>query len=194
VNVIGELWLVRHGDTEWTVSGRHTSTTDVHLTDAGRDAARALAPHIAQHKFALVLSSPRERARETAALAGFTDVETDVNLCEWDYGELEGQTTASIRSRGPEWADWTIWRGPIPGGETIAQVAARAADVVARAAAVDGDTICFAHGHYLRVLTAVALSCDPETGAHFALDPAAVNIIGNEHETRVLRAGNAFRA
>ena len=188
----GELWLVRHGDTEWTVTGQHTSRTEVHLTDGGRAAASALAPHLAAHRFALVLTSPRERARETAALAGFPDAEIDPNLSEWDYGELEGQTTHSIRARGADWADWTIWTGPVPGGETLAQVAARAAAIVARAAGVDGDTICFAHGHYLRVLTAVALSSAPELGAHLALDPAAVNVIGNEYETRVLRAANAF--
>jgi probable phosphoglycerate mutase len=188
----GELWLVRHGDTEWTVTGRHTSRTEVHLTDGGRAAASALAPHLAAQQFALVLTSPRERARETAALAGFPDAEVDPNLSEWDYGELEGQTTESIRARGADWATWTIWAGRVPGGETLAQVAARAAAVVGRATAVGGNTLCFAHGHYLRVLTAVALSSDPELGAHLALDPAAVNIIGNEHQARVLRAGNAF--
>jgi probable phosphoglycerate mutase len=188
----GELWLARHGDTEWTVTGRHTSRTEVQLTPAGRAAARHLAGHLAGRAFALVLVSPRQRARQTAELAGFPDAEIDPNLAEWDYGELEGLTTEEIRGRGPAWAEWTIWDGPVPGGEDIERVAARAGAVVARADAVSGDVLCFAHGHLLRVLTAVALSCPPEVGARLALDPAALNVIGNERETRVLRTGNAF--
>jgi broad specificity phosphatase PhoE len=186
-----ELWLARHAETEWSATGRHTSRTEVRLTDAGRDAARALAPVLAAHRFALVLVSPRARARETATLAGVPDGEVDENLAEWDYGELEGLTTGEIRARGGEWSEWTIWRGPVPGGETIEHVAARASAVLRRVDAASGDVLCVGHGHMLRVLAAVALGFEPVAGAHFTLDGATINLIGHEHETRALRVWNA---
>ncbi len=189
--MIPELWLVRHAETEWSRSGRHTSRSDIPLTDEGCAAARAVAPLLAAHQFALGLVSPRQRARETAALAGFADADIEPNLAEWDYGELEGITTADIRARGGEWADWTVWHGAIPGGETIEQVAARAHAVMARVDAAPGDVLCFGHGHMSRVLTAVALELDPRAGARFALDPGTVNVIGCEHEARALRMWNA---
>jgi probable phosphoglycerate mutase len=185
-----QVWLVRHGQTEWSESGRHTSRSEVPLTDEGRAAARALGPSLARHEFALVLASPRARARETAAGAGFPDAEVEPNLAEWDYGQLEGLTITAIRERGPEWADWTIFTGPVPGGETLAQVAARAAAVLARAERAPGDVLCFTHGHMGRVLAAVALGVDPAFGAHLALAPAHVGVVGNEHEVRVLRRWN----
>jgi probable phosphoglycerate mutase len=187
---LNELWLVRHADTEWTASGRHTSRTEISLTDAGRAAARALEPVLATHSFALVLVSPRERARETAALAGFAYAEVDDDLAEWDYGELEGLTTPQIRARGPQWSDWTIFNGAVPGGETIDAVAVRAARVVDRAGDTRGDVLCFGHGHMLRVLAAVALCLEPRDGARLALDPATVSVIGHEHEVRALRRWN----
>lgn len=188
---MNELWIVRHAETEWSASGRHTSTSDIPLTDAGRAAAAALAPALARHDFALVLSSPRGRARETAALAGFADPCIDDDLVEWDYGELEGLTSAEIQARGGAFADWTIWTGPVPGGETIDEVAQRVQRVVARVAAADGDVICFGHGHASRVLAAVALALGPQAGARLALDPASIGVVGSEHGEPALRAWNA---
>jgi len=185
-----DIWLVRHGPTEWSEQGRHTSRTDVALTAAGTAAASALAPVLAAHDFALVLASPMTRARETARLAGFPGAEVDPDLREWDYGEIEGLTTAQIRSRGGAWADWTVWTGALPGGETPAEVGTRAERVLARAEAVAGDVLLFGHGHQLRILTAVALGFEPGGGARFVLDPAAVSMIGTEHEVRALRVWN----
>ena len=187
---MNELWVVRHAETEWSASGRHTSTTDVPLTGAGGAAAALLAPALVQHPFALVLRSPRRRARETATAAGFPDAIADDDLCEWDYGELEGLTTTEIQARGGQFAQWSIWRGPVPGGENIDEVAARARRVLERVAATDGDVLCFGHGHASRVLVAVALGFDPHAGARFALDPATISIVGSEHDERALRAWN----
>ncbi len=188
---MNELWIVRHGETEWSENGRHTGTTDIPLTDAGRAAATALAPVLARHRFDLVLTSPMVRARDTARIAGFADARVDDDLREWDYGELEGITTPDIRARGGEFSDWTIWSGPVPGGETIAQVAARAARVLGQVSAVGGDVLCFGHGHASRVLVAVALGFDPRAGARFVLDPARISIVGSERDERALRAWNA---
>lgn len=185
-----DVWLIRHGQTEWSASGRHTSRTDVPVTADGRDAAVALAPTLAAHEFALVLASPATRARDTARLAGFPDAVVDPDLREWDYGDVEGLTTAEIRSRGPEWSDWTVWTGPLPGGESLAEVGARAGRVLARVEAAAGDVLLFGHGHQLRILAAVALGLGPEVGARFLLDPAKVSIIGSEHELRALRVWN----
>jgi broad specificity phosphatase PhoE len=184
------LFVVRHAATEWSASGRHTSFTDVALTDEGRAAAAALGPVLAREKFALVLTSPRARARDTAALAGFASAEVDDDLVEWNYGELEGQTTQQIHERGGEWRDWTIFTGAVPGGETIEQVAARARRVLARVEAAAGDVCCFGHGHMLRVLTSVALGLVPQAGARFALQPATVNVLAYEHDARALFAWN----
>jgi broad specificity phosphatase PhoE len=185
-----QLWLVRHAETEWSASGRHTSRTEVPLTEAGREAARALAPMLARHRFALVLVSPRARAQETAEAAGRADAEVDENLAEWDYGELEGLTTPEIRARGGTWSTWTIWTGEVPGGERIEQVAARASAVLARLDGAPGDVLCFGHGHMSRVLVAVALGLAPDAGRHFVLDPATINVVGHEHECRALLAWN----
>jgi probable phosphoglycerate mutase len=186
-----EIWMVRHGPTEWSESGRHTGRTDVPLTDAGRAAARALAPALAGHHFELVLASPMSRALETARRAGFEDCVVLPDLGEWDYGDFEGLRTAEIRARGPEWADWTVWRGPLPNGETVEQVAQRAARVLTRIDAAAGDVLVFGHGHQLRVLAAVALELAPRAGARLALDPARISVVGHEHESRVLRTWNA---
>jgi len=188
--VTNEFWIVRHGATAWSENGRHTGTTDLPLLDTGRDGARALAPALAQHEFALALTSPLGRARETAALAGFPDAVVDDDLHEWNYGEFEGLTTQQIRARGDDWAHWTIFTGPAPGGETIDEVADRARAVLARAAAAGGNCICFTHGHMGRVLASVALGCEPELGAHLALDPATINVVGSEHDIPVLRLWN----
>ena len=178
-----DIWIVRHAATEWSASGRHTSVTDVSLTAEGRRAAAALAPLLARQPFEQVLASPPHLY--ASSLADVSD------LCEWNYGELEGVTTPEIRSRGPEWSSWTVWRGPLPGGEAIDEVAARARRVLERVDHGDGAVLIFSHGHFGRVFTAVALDLDPSCGAHFALDPATVNIIGHEHEVRALRKWNA---
>ena len=187
---MNELWIVRHGATEWSASGRHTGTTDIPLTEAGRRDAAALAPALAHHQFGLVLTSPMRRARDSAAAAGFADAIPDPELGEWDYGELEGITTPAIRARGGAFAQWTIFRGPIPGGETIADVGARAVRVLARMAAVDGDVLCFGHAHFSRVLTAVALDLGAPAAARLILDPATISVVGSEHGERALRRWN----
>lgn len=187
---MNELWVVRHAETEWSAIGRHTSVTDVPLTDAGRAAVAELAPALARHRFGLVLTSPRARARDTAAAAGFPGAVGDDDLCEWDYGDLEGLTTPEIRELGGEFEGWTIWRGPVPGGEAIAEVAARAGRILDRVAAADGDVLCFGHAHASRVLVAVALELGPLAGARFALDPAAIGVVGSERDARALRAWN----
>ena len=185
-----DVWLIRHGQTEWSAGGRHTSRTDVPLTVDGEAEARALAPVLAAHDFALVLTSPARRARDTARLAGFPGAEVVPDLREFDYGDIEGLTTEEVRSRGPEWADWTVWNGLCPGGESCAEVGIRVGRVLARIETVPGDVLLFAHAHLLRILTAVALALAPEVGARFLLDPANVSIIGTEHELRALRVWN----
>jgi probable phosphoglycerate mutase len=185
-----DIWLVRHGETEWSATLRHTSRTDVDLTEAGAAAAAALASRLADHAFALVCSSPATRSRETARLAGFPSPVVDEDLRELDYGEFEGMTTADIRSRGREWRDWTVWTGALPGGETLAAAAMRARRVLERADAAGGDVLLFGHGHQTRILAAVALGLDPACGARLILDPAHVSVIGHEREVRALRRWN----
>lgn len=178
------LWLVRHGETEWSASGRHTGSTDVPLTEAGRDAATRLGRTLAGNRFAVVLTSPMSRARDTCALAGFGDaaVVSD-DLREWDYGEYEGITTDEIRKTRPGWA---VFSDGCPGGETAEQVAVRADRVIAGARATDGDTIAFSHGHLLRVLAARWVELPPEAGAHLALATASVSVLGWEREVPVI--------
>jgi broad specificity phosphatase PhoE len=179
--------LARHGETEWSASGKHTSTSDIPLTDRGRAAARALRDRLAGREFALVLASPRSRARDTAVLAGF-DPEIEPDLAEIDYGSYEGRTTPEIREERP---GWSLWADGSPGGETLAQAGARVDRVIARALAADGDVALFAHGHILRVLAARWLELPPERGASFALDTASLSELGFERENRVLRRWNA---
>jgi probable phosphoglycerate mutase len=190
---MNELWIVRHGETEWSASGRHTSTTDIPLTEAGLRDATALAPALARHRFALVLTSPLRRARDSAAAAGFPDAFPDPELCEWNYGEFEGITTAEIRARGGVFAEWTIFRGPTPGGETIEEVAERAEHLLGRLDTADGDVLCFGHAHFSRVLTAVALELGAQTAARLVLSPATISVIGAEHGRRALRLWNSRR-
>jgi broad specificity phosphatase PhoE len=184
------ILLVRHGQTEWSASGRHTSTTDLALTETGREAARRLGERLAGREFALVLSSPRRRARETCELAGLRP-ELDEDLAEWDYGDYEGRTTPEIRAERP---GWSLWDDGAPGGETAAQVGARAGRVIDRALAADGDVALFAHGHILRVLGARWLELPPERGASFALDTASLSELGFEREHRVVWQWNASGA
>jgi probable phosphoglycerate mutase len=183
--------LVRHGETEWSSTGRHTSYTDVPLTPHGRDEARSLAARLGSVDFTLVLSSPRQRARETCGLAGLADgdkVEMTDDLAEWDYGEYEGRTTADIRRTVP---DWTIFSHGAPGGETAEHVAARADRVLARAEEAGGLVAMFSHGHFLRVLGARWIGLPASSGALLGLDPATLCLLGHEREQHVLRMWNA---
>ena len=180
--------LIRHGETEWSRQGRHTSFTDVELTDHGRDQARALAERLIRVRFARVLASPRRRALETCELAGLGRVEALEELSEWNYGEYEGLTTSEIRRERP---DWTIFADGAPGGETPAEVAARADWVLARVATVGAPVALVGHGHFLRVVGARWVGRGPETGALLALDPATISVLDHEREQRVLRVWNA---
>ena len=183
---LGQVWLVRHGTTEWSLNGRHTGRTDLPLTAAGEAAASSLRPLLAEHPFALMLSSPLKRAHHTAELAG-CEPELDDDLQEWDYGAYEGRTTPDIRQERP---GWSIWDDGVPGGETIEQVAARADRVIARARAVEGDSIFFAHGHLLRILGARWIDAPPTAGRHLLLSTAAICVLGYERDTPALARWN----
>jgi broad specificity phosphatase PhoE len=183
-----QVWLFRHGETEWSRSGQHTGRTDIPLTDAGRQRAEALKAHLAGRRFALVLSSPLARALDTCRLAGYGDqaVLSD-DLLEWDYGAYEGLRTADIQKERP---GWLLWKDGVPGGETAAQVGARAREVIALALAADGDVALFSHGHLLRVLGACWLELAPADGQMFALGTAAMCVLGHEHDYRVIQVWN----
>ena len=183
-----EIVLVRHGETEWSRSGKHTGRTDVPLTELGREQARAVGEALRGRHFALVLTSPLGRALETCRLAGFGDrAEQRDDLMEWDYGAYEGRTTVDIREEHP---GWTLWRDGVPEGESIDEVAARVDRVVTKLRSLDGDTLLFAHGHVLRVLTACWLELDAEAGRFFALDPGTISTLGYERETPAIRLWN----
>jgi len=183
-----QLWLVRHGQTEWSASGRHTGRTDLPLDDAGRRQARELTSALAGLSVAQVLTSPLQRARETCALAGCGDrARIDDDLQEWDYGDYDGLTTDEIREARP---GWSLWRDGCPGGESAAEVGARADRVVARVRDGAGDTLAFAHGHLLRVLAARWLGLEPEAGALLALTTATVSLLGWERDQAVVRRWN----
>ncbi|KRF10556.1 histidine phosphatase family protein [Nocardioides sp. Soil796] len=183
-----ELWVVRHGETEWSRDGRHTSVTDLDLTEKGVEVARGLAQRLAGEEFDLVLTSPRKRARVTAELAGFPDAVIDDDLSEWAYGDYEGVTTPEIRRTVP---GWTVWTHSVPGGETAEQVGARLDRVVVRAEAVAGRTLVFAHGHSLRVLAARWLGLPATDGRLLRLDTSTVSVLGHERESRVVLRWNA---
>jgi probable phosphoglycerate mutase len=184
-----QIWLVRHGETDWTKSGRHTGRSDIPLTDLGRRQAESLVSRLAGHRFALVLTSPRSRAAETARLAGFPDAIAEPDLGEWDYGEFEGRTTPEIRTEIP---DWSIWTGPWRNGESVEDVGRRADRVIERCLdpAVDGDCLLFAHGHLLRVLAARWIRLPADAGRLFALGTATIGILGWERSTRVIETWN----
>jgi probable phosphoglycerate mutase len=185
---MGDLWLVRHGQTAWSVAGQHTSTTDVPLLPDGEASAAALQPRLAAEQFAQVLTSPRQRARRTAVLAGFPDAEIDEDLAEWDYGAYEGVTSDQIRERVP---GWTVWTHLSPGGETAADVAARLDRVVVRAREVDGDTLAFGHGHALRALAARWLDLPVSEGRLLRLDTGTISVLGHEREQPVVLRWNS---
>jgi broad specificity phosphatase PhoE len=187
-----EVVLVRHGETEWSSTGRHTGRTDVALTPKGRQQARSVGAQLAGRRFARVLTSPALRAAETCRLAGFGDrAERRDELLEWDYGAYEGRTTAEIRTERP---GWTLWRDGVPGGETVAEVGARADRLLAELEAVTGPVLVFGHGHLLRVVTVRWLELDPGSGRLLALDPATISVLGYEHEQHVIRRWNVIYA
>ena len=182
------VWLARHGETEWSRDGLHTSTTELPLTDVGIAAARALGDALGGRAFSLVLTSPRSRARHTAELAGFPAAEVDEDLAEWAYGDYEGITTATIRERFP---GWSVWSQPSPGGETPDEVAARVDRVIERARAATGDVLLFGHSHALRALAARWLGQPVADGRLYRLDTATLSILGYERETPVILRWNA---
>jgi broad specificity phosphatase PhoE len=184
-----KVYLVRHGETEWSLSGQHTGVTDISLTENGRAAARFLQPILAEESFALILTSPLHRARETCELAGFGDrahVETD--LMEWNYGEYEGLTPQQIHAKR---ADWMIFRDGCPSGESPEQIGARVDRVIAKAHATDGNVALFAHGHVFRVLVARWIGLSSRAGQHFLLNTATLNILGYYRDTPALKIWNA---
>jgi broad specificity phosphatase PhoE len=192
---MGELIVLRHGETEWSASGRHTGRTDIPLTAHGEAAAAALAPALARRRIVATFCSPAQRAVRTAELAGLTDIKLDPDLWEWDYGGYEGRTTPQIQQERP---GWYLWRdGVIPGdaehpGETVAQVGARTDAVLARAKPLlaSGDVALVAHGHVLRVLTARWLELDPDGGRLFRLDTGTYSTLGTEHDYPVISTWN----
>jgi broad specificity phosphatase PhoE len=185
-----EIWLVRHAETEWSRAGLHTGRTDVPLTDEGREHARRLGELLAGRSFAVVLSSPLSRARETAALAGFDPdrVQVREDLLEWDYGEYEGITTREIRERRP---GWYLWTDGVPGGETPEEVGARCDRVIEEVSAAPGDVAVFAHGHVLRALAARWVEQPVSFGGRLYLSTGSVCVLGYEREVRVVRRWNA---
>lgn len=176
--------LVRHGATEWSESGQHTGVTDLPLLPEGEDEARALAPLLAGRRFALVLSSPMSRAVRTAELAGLQDVEIEPDLVEWNYGVVEGRTTAEMREDDPE---WTVFMSDVPGGETADEVGARVDRVIARSLAVHGDVALVGHGHCLRILAARWLDLDARSGRRFSLGSGTISELSWEREQRVMK-------
>jgi len=198
-----ELWLIRHGETEWSLSGAHTSTTDIPLTEHGRQRALELKEYLHGKKFAAVLVSPMQRARETCQLAGYGDVaQVEPGLVEWNYGDAEGKTTVQMRElRGPQ---WSVWTSPIVGGESVEQVGERADGVIARAEAAVHPTsqnrdvghpeshavALFAHAHILRILAARWLGLPAVDGRMLALGTGSLSVLGHERETRVIERWN----
>ena len=183
-----EVWLVRHGETEWSRDHRHTSITELPLTAVGVDVAGTLARRLAGDGFDLVLTSPRLRARRTAELAGFADARVDEDLVEWDYGDYEGITTQEIRETVP---GWTVWTHPTPGGETADEVTTRLDRVIAAARSHGGRVLIFGHGHALRALAARWIGRPVGEGRYLRLDTATVSVLGYERETPVILRWNA---
>jgi broad specificity phosphatase PhoE len=183
-----QIVLARHGETEWSRDGRHTGRSDIPLTARGRDDARCLVRALSGHRFARVLCSPLQRARDTCALAGLADrAELRDELLEWDYGEYEGLTTEQIQERRP---GWLLWRDGCPDGEMPEDVGRRVDPVVAELMAAGDDAAVIAHGHLLRVLASRWLAQPAEHGAHLALGTTAVSLLGFEHEIPTLHRWN----
>ena len=186
-----QLWLIRHGETEWSVSGQHTSRTDIPLTGHGRKRAEELREFLKGTRFDAVFVSPMLRARETCVIAGYGDqAVVEVDLKEWDYGVFEGRTTAQIRAEIP---DWSVWKNPIVDGETAEHVGERADAVIGRAlnlASEGGKVALFAHAHILRILAARWVGLGARQGSLFALGTGSVSVVGWERETRVIQSWN----
>jgi len=184
-----KVYLLRHGETEWSLNGRHTGVTDIPLTENGRIAARLLKPILAKVTFTLVLTSPLQRARETCELAGlgqFANVEPD--LIEWNYGEYEGLTTEQIRSTRP---GWSVFRDGCPGGESPEQVGARADRVITKVRTAAGNVALFGHGHFTRVIAARWINLSANYGENFLLDTATLNILSYYRESPAFQIWNA---
>lgn len=187
---IQEVYLIRHGETEWSLNGRHTGTTDIPLTENGRRLAKVLAVALAKENFALVLTSPLRRARETCELAGFgTRAEIDRDLMEWNYGAYEGLTPKEIHTQAP---GWMIFTDGCPGGESPAQVGARTDRLIARVRSVAGDVALFAHGHLFRTLAARWLGLPAVAGSHFLLDTATLNVLSYYRGIPAVKRWNAM--
>lgn len=183
-----ELWLVRHGETEWSQAHRHTSFTDLPLTERGVADAQALGARLRRQSYDRVLTSPMRRARETAALAGFPTTEVEPAATEWHYGEYEGLTTVQVRERVP---GWSVWTHGAPGGESAADVGARADRLIeAVRSRGSGRLLLFAHAHFLRVLAARWIDQPPAAGAHYRLDTASISVLAWERETAVISRWN----
>ena len=188
-----ELWLIRHGETEWSLSGAHTSRTDIPLTEHGRRRAEELRDFLKDTAFAKVLVSPMQRARETCEIAGFAaQAQTERNLMEWDYGESEGKTTKEMRAQYNK-PDWSVWSDPILGGETVEHVGERADQVIADALAgtpENGKVALFAHAHILRITAARWIGLEARAGKLLGLGTGSVSVLGWERETRVIQRWN----
>jgi len=186
-----EIWLLRHGETEWTLTGQHTGSTDIPLTENGRKQAEMLKPKLADKKFKLVLRSPMKRSEETCRLAGWADhAQVDPDIVEWQYGEYEGKSTPQIRkeTNNPE---WTIWDHPPQKGESLQQLSDRADRVVEKISKVDGDVAIFSHGHFLRLITMRWLKFPAITGRLFILETGTVTVLTTQRGYNVLRKWNA---
>ncbi len=184
-----KVYLLRHGETEWSLNGRHTGVTDIPLTENGRKLARQLQPILAREKFVMVLTSPLQRARDTCELAGLgTLASVDRDLMEWNYGEYEGLTTDQIRQTRP---DWSVFSDGCPGGESPLQVSVRADRIVSRVRTVDGNVALFSHGHILRVLAARWINLSASYGENFLLDTATLNVLGYYRESPAFKIWNA---
>ena len=185
--MVDEVWLLRHAETEWSRTGKHTGRTDIPLTDTGREVARALRARLEGHAFALVLCSPLSRARETSQLAGLECSGLRDDLLEWDYGEYEGLTTPEIREERP---DWFLWRDGVPGGERPEDVAARCDRVIAEVRKVQGVVAIVAHGHILRALAARWVDAPLALGGHLHLGTGSVSVLAYEREIAVISRWN----
>ena len=182
------IYLIRHGETEWAKSGQHTGRTDIPLTDAGREQAGFLLPIFDDVKFGRILSSPLQRALETAKLAGLgSRVELEKELLEWDYGDYEGLTTKQIRERAP---GWSVWTHPCPNGETIEQISQRADRVVAMLRSIEGNVAIFSHGHFLRVLVGRWIGLSAAHGSRFLLGTSTLSILAYENDVPVIKTWN----
>ena len=182
-------FLIRHGETEWSLSGQHTGTTDIPLTENGRNVARQLEPLLRAATFSLVLTSPLRRARQTCELAGLgAQAEVDANLLEWNYGEYEGLTSKQINETVP---GWILFNDGCPGGESPSEVGARADQVVARIRSIEGDVALFGHGHFFRVLVARWLGLPPAAGSHFLLDTATISVLSHYRGIPAVKRWNA---